>query len=172
MAQPVEIPFSVVRDHAAVRHLNAAAFGAYSFLVMAALWDGVNLAEQNDASLALITRSHMTTWLRQRKAILKALSDSLPLLRARYQNHAKSFAAFRQRQRAASEKGQLSLARKRELRKRAISFVQEPLTAPMILQPHKREPFSSQSTDLPALRALEKRIKSTPKGKTLAETKT
>jgi hypothetical protein len=67
MAQPVEIPFSVVRDHPAVRHLNAAAFGSYAALVMAALWDGVNLAEQNDASLALLARCHGLSWHSSKK---------------------------------------------------------------------------------------------------------
>ena len=67
MPQPVEIPFSVVRDHPAVRHLNAAERGCYFNLVMAALWDGVNLAEQNDASLALLSQAHGLSWKSAKK---------------------------------------------------------------------------------------------------------
>lgn len=171
MPQPVEIPFSVVRDHAAVRHLNAAAFGAYSFLVMAALWDGVNLAEQNDASLALLAQMHGLSWRTAKKAVLKALADTLPKLRVTFGKRS----AEKERHIARSYKGWIKAYAVRMAKSKARNagkhIAELDSHVPTIFQPHKDTPFRSQSTDLPALSILEKRIKSTPKGKTLAETK-
>lgn len=85
MAQTVEIPFSLVRDHPAVRNLNAQAFGAYCSLVMAALFDGVDLNAQNDRSLVWLSRSHGLTWNRIQSDVMRAVNETFPIVFETYQ---------------------------------------------------------------------------------------
>lgn len=170
MAQPVEIPFSVVRDHKAVRHLNAAAFGAYCRLVMAALWDDVDLAEQNDASLALMAGAHGLAWRRYNKTVLCAVAASLPRLRQTFQKALRK----RDNETLRSKKAWIKayavrMANKKMREARSFGESQVALGMPAIIQPYKKSDYKSQASDLPSIYAAEKRSRATIKGSTLVE---
>lgn len=169
MAKHVEIPFSIVRDHPAVRHLHSGAVGAYWLLMCAALWDGVDLAEQNDSSLAFIGRQHMTAWRRIRKQVMKALAETMVKMRKEYSRRVASHNAFIEN----SKRGWLKAYAVRMAKKKSINAGAElvELTNPVaqLFQPRKINEYKSLAVDTAARKAAATRHKSASKTGTLTE---
>ena len=164
----VEIPFSIVREHAAVRHLNAAAYGAYSLLVSAALWDGVDLAEQNDASLAFLSHAHGLSWQRMKKEVIKAVANSLPVVRAAFQKKLAASEAHGFR----SQKVWLKAYAARMARKKIDEsrlFAEQTVGATLLLQPTKALLHKESSSDMKEHRAVSQRNKLADPAKTQTE---
>lgn len=169
MAKHVEIPFSIVRDHRAVRYLQSSAVGAYWLLVSAALWDGVDLAVQNDASLAMIARQHMTAWKRVRKEVMRALGETMLTVRNEYSRREEARMTLSRNAKKAQLKSLAIATAKRKARNADTELAE--LTNPLVTLslPQKAAPWDNRKTDLIARTAAAKRHKSAPPAATLTE---
>ena len=90
-------------------------------------------------------------------------------MRTAFENHTNMLEAFRARCREASAKGLLTRRSKKALAERAVSFVQQSMADALLIQPSHHPGYNLQSSDIPAMKAVEKRNRSAPKGKTLVE---
>lgn len=152
MAGPIEIAFSVIRNHPAVRNLKALEKGIYFALVQACLLDGINpLPYDAPRTMAHLAGATSMQWARGKGAALKALDETLLILEARYQARA----VTKQKRAAAAkvclgkswDRRKLASQAKVNALPSAHNFVEDSY-APVILQPTKATRYRPNDIDM------------------------
>ena len=116
MAQPIEIAFSLIRDHKAYRRLNCTERGIFVALVQACLLDGIDPLPAQPTKLQALCSATPRQWQYAQEAVLVALSELLSKLKGAYEK------TFDRREKLRIN--QLMTQEKKRLARRAASFTQ------------------------------------------------
>lgn len=146
MAQPVEIAFCRVWQHKSIQLLRAAELGAYMAMAHATLATGLDPLPADKPTRATIARIALTAWIRIEDKVMKALNDTLPVLRAAYDHSEIVLARRINRAKLSHESRRLKLRAKQFVDYEAQRFVDETALSG-IIQPFQATKYNPNDYD-------------------------